>query len=90
MFLKMDFPRVPLTDDVKLFRRLVALGAELVELHLMRSPALDGFITWLKDRKDRTLSRDDIAHYQRVVVALEQTIRLMKEIDKAIPGWPLE
>jgi hypothetical protein len=45
---------------------------------------------WLKDRKGRVLSGDDISHYQRVVVALKETIRLMKEIDKAIPNWPIE
>lgn len=45
---------------------------------------------WLKDRKGRTLSSDDITHYQRVVVALKETIRLMKEIDKAIVKWPME
>ena len=44
---------------------------------------------WLKDRKGRTLSGDDIAHYQRMVVALKETIRLMKEIDAAIPKWPV-
>jgi len=45
---------------------------------------------WLKDRKGRVLSGDDITHYQRVVVALKETIRLMKEIDKAIVKWPME
>ena len=34
---------------------------------------------WLKDRRERTLSYDDINHYQKVVVALGETIRLMKE-----------
>jgi len=46
---------------------------------------------WLKDRKGRTLSKDDIAHYQKIVVALSETIRLMKEIDQVIEqhgGWP--
>jgi Type ISP C-terminal specificity domain len=46
---------------------------------------------WLKDRKGRTLSKDDIVHYQKLVVALAETIRLMKEIDKVIEadgGWP--
>ena len=44
-----------------------------------------------KDRKGRTLSKDDIAHYQKIVVALTETIRLMKEIDEVIEkhgGWP--
>ena len=46
---------------------------------------------WLKARKGRTLSKDDIAHYQKIVVALAETIRLMKEIDEVIEqhgGWP--
>jgi hypothetical protein len=46
---------------------------------------------WLKDRKGRTLSKDDIEHYHRIVVALAETIRLMKEIDDVIEqhgGWP--
>jgi predicted helicase len=46
---------------------------------------------WLKDRKGRRLSKDDIAHYQKIVVALAETIRLMKEIDEVIErhgGWP--
>lgn len=147
-FLKIDFPRVPLTSDKKLFRALVEKGRELVALHLMESPKLNEFITrfpesgdntvekvryevflmlpndprslnrvyinkkqyfegvppdvwefhiggyqvcekWLKDRKGRQLSNDDIMHYQKVVVALNETIRLMREIDEVIPGWPL-
>jgi len=48
---------------------------------------------WLKDRKGRTLSADDITHYQRIVVALNETIRLMAEIDQVIDehgGWPIK
>ena len=37
---------------------------------------------WLKDRKERTLEFDDILHYQKIIVALTETGRLMKEIDK--------
>ncbi|MDA2913080.1 N-6 DNA methylase [Acidobacteriia bacterium AH_259_A11_L15] len=44
---------------------------------------------WLKDRKGRQLSADDINHYQKIVVALNETLRLMREIDEVIPGWPL-
>jgi hypothetical protein len=137
-FLKIDFPRLPLTSDRKLFAKLIGKGEELVALHLLKSPKLYDFITsypvsgknvvekvqyakgnvwinnsqyfggvpedvwefkvggyqvcekWLKDRKERTLSGEDIAHYQRMVVALNETIRLMKEIDKTIPAWPME
>jgi len=138
-FLKIDFPRLPLTSSLELFCALAALGGELVALHLMESPKLNQHITkfvgkgnnavikvryedqtvwinstqgfhgvpenvwqfhiggyqvcekWLKDRKGRLLSADDIQHYHRIVVALYETIHLMAEIDEAIAahgGWP--
>jgi predicted helicase len=139
-FLKIDFPRLPLTSNKELFKALVAKGAELVSLHLMESPKLNSLITkypivgpnqvetlrydeanqrvyinkvqyfegvfpevwnfhiggyqvcqkWLKDRKGRTLSYDELTHYQKIVVALKETIRLMGEIDGLIPGWPVK
>ncbi|WP_099533575.1 type ISP restriction/modification enzyme [Limnothrix sp. PR1529] len=140
-FLKIDFPRVPLTRNLNLFQKLAAYGEELVSLHLMQSPKLDAFVTefegnlnpvvdaghpkyvkgkvvinkkgdgftavpeevwsfyvggyqvcqkWLKDRKGRTLSPEDITHYQRIIVALQETIQLMQKIDEAIPAFPLE
>jgi len=140
-FLKIDFPRLPLTSDLKLFHTLAAFGGELVAYHLLESLRLQNFITefpikganivekvkyihsdnriwinndqyfggvpkevwefsiggyqvckkWLKDRKGRTLSYDDIQHYQKVIVALNETIHLKTEIDKVIDsygGWP--
>jgi len=140
-FLKIDFPRLPLTGNLELFRALARFGGELVALHLLESPRLDHLITsfigarnpevekvswsqqtvwidkgqsigfrgvpeavwnfhiggyqvcekWLKDRKGRMLSDDDIAHYHKIVVALTETIRLMAEIDEVIDkhgGWP--
>lgn len=142
-FLKIDFPRLPLTGNLDLFRALARLGGELTALHLLESPKLAQPITefiggrhpevekiswsrntvwvdkaqttgfrgvrepvwnfhiggyqvcekWLKDRKGRTLTKDDIAHYHQIVVALSETIRLMAEIDKVIDqhgGWPLK
>jgi len=183
-FLKIDFPRLPLTSDKKLFAVLVAKGKELVELHLLKSAKVEDFVTtypmtgenrvekvtfvaeelisrqdaaplaknarvrtlaqaasaredrepakktdsreellaigkvwinptqyfgnvpeavwgfkiggyqvcdkWLKDRKGRTLSGEEISHYQRVVVSLKETMRLMNEIDQVIPRWPME
>jgi predicted helicase len=141
-FLKVDFPRLPLTSSKALFAALVGLGAELAALHLMEAPALETFITrfpvpgsqvveavrydeaagrvyinadqyfegvppqawgfqvggyqvlhkWLKDRKGRVLSYQDLHHYQKMVVALAETIRLMEEIDAVIlahGGWPI-
>ncbi len=46
---------------------------------------------WLKDRKGRILTDDDLSHYQKIVVALNETIRIMQEIDEVIDqhgGWP--
>ena len=37
---------------------------------------------WLKDSKDRELGFEDILHYQKIIVALTETDRIMKEIDK--------
>ena len=39
---------------------------------------------WLKDRKERTLEFDDILHYQKIIVALTETDRLMNEINKIV------
>ena len=176
-FLKIDFPRLPLTSDVGLFRALAQLGADLVALHLLeddyaaaswnrytvtaglgdhkgsplrrpittfvegdngttmgafsksacyldgrvyldtsnraRSSYFDGvpedvwnfhiggyqvLYKWLYDRRGskgqpgRTLTAEDIEHYQRIVVALKETMRLMAEIDAVIDGhsgWPI-
>lgn len=47
---------------------------------------------WLKDRRGRTLTYEDLTHYQYVVAALAETITLMGEIDDAIEahgGWPI-
>ncbi|HDZ22664.1 hypothetical protein LCGC14_0303890 [marine sediment metagenome] len=136
-FLKIDFPRLPLTGDRKLFAALCKLGGELVGLHLLEAvpaPAVNYPATgddtvakpryvdtqqrvyinddqyfepvpadvwefhvggyqvcakWLKDRKGRPLSYDDITHYRRVVTALGETIRLMSAIDAAIDHWPI-
>lgn len=39
---------------------------------------------WLKDRKGRKLSNADIEHYQKIVVALAETDKLMKKIDEIL------
>ena len=44
-FLKIDFPRLPLTGNLELFRALARLGGELTALHLLESPTLDEPIT---------------------------------------------
>lgn len=37
---------------------------------------------WLKDRKSRVLTNEDIEHYQKMIIALVETDKIMKEIDK--------
>lgn len=47
---------------------------------------------WLKDRKGRLLTYDDITHYQNVVAALDRTLTVQRELDAAVNaagGWPL-
>ncbi len=44
---------------------------------------------WMKDRRGRALSLDDVRHYQKIVVALRRTGELMQEIDTSIPQWPI-
>ncbi|NOZ61696.1 MAG: DNA methyltransferase, partial [Calditrichaeota bacterium] len=40
-YLKIDFPRVPLTANFKLFKKMGKFGKELADLHLLKSPALN-------------------------------------------------
>jgi len=147
-FLKIDFPRLPLTTNVELFRQLCKLGERLVGLHVMEESGttiitypvngnnvvqkieyleprdqqgaieqgrvyinktqyfegvpsdvwnfhVGGYQVchkWLKDRKGRALTFDDLKHYQRIIAALAETITLMEQIDEVIEehgGWPL-
>jgi len=156
-YLKIDFPRLPLTDNLELFQALALAGAKLVSLHLMKSssgnenrpdftgprrkvtkvgwtsdnggtvwidgqgtksnmkPGSSGFgpipeeiwkfnvggyqvcEKWLTDRgpkngqSGRSLNNEDIIHYQAIVVALSETVRIMEEIDEVVAeygGWP--
>ncbi|WP_221406303.1 type ISP restriction/modification enzyme [Daejeonella rubra] len=147
-FLKIDFPRVPYPENQETFWKLVKLGGEIRQIHLLESAEVNEYITqypidgdnivtkikfeenyeiidgdtvtfmdpvypmgrvyindtqyfqivpevawnfyiggyqpaqkWLKDRKGRELSFEDILHYQKIIVALKRTEELMKEID---------
>jgi len=130
-FLKIDFPRVPVTKDYKLFKKMSEYGNRLVDLHLLKSSDLDspiakfqgkgdyrvekpkydvkaGYIhinasqyfegisqavwayqiggyqicdKWLKDRKGRILSLDEIQTYCRIATAIEKTIEIQKSVD---------
>ncbi|HUY32784.1 MAG TPA: type ISP restriction/modification enzyme [Pirellulales bacterium] len=46
---------------------------------------------WLKDRKGRRLSKGQMNRYERIVAAVHETIRIMREVDAVIDqhgGWP--
>jgi hypothetical protein len=55
-FLKIDFPRVPITSDADLFRTLVHKGRELIALHLMESTKLHDRLTHYPIPGDDTVS----------------------------------
>ncbi len=140
-FLKIDFPRIPLTKNDNLFTHLATKGAELVNLHLMKSEKLANLINnyqgdhnieikqitynnsqkiivinknayftnideavwefkiggyqildkWLKDRKKANLklASDDLIYYQKIIVIVKETIKIMTEIDQIISQFPL-
>ena len=129
-FLKRDFPRIPFSQNYKLFIKLSKLGEQLSDLHLLNSKELDntsldfsakgnnkiekqiydsekvwinkdqyfdgvkeevwnyhigGYKVcekWLKDRKGRILSTEEIKTYCKIVTSLSKTIELQNEIDK--------
>lgn len=56
-FLKIDFPRVPYPEEPELFWRLVELGGELREVHLLKSPKVEEFITQYPEDGDNHVSR---------------------------------
>jgi predicted helicase len=138
-FLKIDFPRVPLTSNKQLFWELATKGDRLVQLHLMKKTGTEisnypidvsnlveqvkynetqqqiwindqqyfanipkhiwnfyigGYQVcqkWLKNRKGRELSFDDLVHYQNIISILGETIEIMNDIDQIITkhgGFP--
>lgn len=68
-------------------QRFTGVDPETWEMHIGGYQPLE---KWLKDRKGRTLTVDDIQHYLRMIIALRETRRLMSEIDDLIPGWPID
>jgi Type ISP C-terminal specificity domain len=45
---------------------------------------------WLKDRKGRALSFEDVKHYQRIIKILSETDRIMKTITMTLEGVAAE
>lgn len=138
-FLKIDFPRIPFTDDKKIFKQLSNLGAELINVHLLQDSELDDSLgefigkgnsivekpvfamekktgklyinktqyfnnvpqdvyefyiggyqvidKYLKDRKGRALSYEEITNAEKTINALAFTIKQMAKIDKYTKDW---
>ena len=93
-FLKIDFPRLPLTSNRELFRSMARLGNKLIALHLLESPNLGKNISEFVGGRNPEVEKITYARktvWLDIVVALNETIRLMAEIDKVIEkhgGWP--
>ncbi|MDM8541378.1 N-6 DNA methylase [Desulfococcaceae bacterium HSG9] len=51
-FLKIDFPRIPFTDDFNSFKAFSDLGAELIEHHLMKKPYPDNQVSFPLEGND--------------------------------------
>ncbi len=56
-FLKVDFPRVPYPQDAEKFWKLVELGGELRQLHLLESSVVEKFITGYPEDGDNVVNR---------------------------------
>ncbi|PQJ81939.1 type ISP restriction/modification enzyme [Polaribacter glomeratus] len=56
-FLKIDFPRVPYPKDTKTFWKLVQLGGEIRQLHLLESEKVNDFITNYTGEGDNVIRR---------------------------------
>jgi len=138
-FLRTDFPRVPITNNLSSFSLLENLGKRLVNLHLLNSLEINppdcrfqvagsngvesggsglryqaenarvyinadqyfapvppevweyqigGYQVcdkWLKDRRGRRLSLEEIQTYCRIVTAIGKTIEIQQEIDELYP-----
>lgn len=161
-FLKIDFPKIPFTQDYELFKALAQRGEQLSKLHLLKSKDLESPIAkfyrrgscevkkvkfieadqvgpeidfprldyidseeggpgfkkrgiviineenqffgpineevwnyhvggyqvldkWLKSRKDRLLSQDEIKNFCKMVASISKTIEIQKEIDRLYP-----
>ncbi|MHA1382108.1 MAG: type ISP restriction/modification enzyme, partial [Candidatus Helarchaeota archaeon] len=130
VLLGIDYPRIPFTKNVKLFKQLSEIGKKLSDLHLMESKfeskvkfdnigsnivekieyendkihinndqffegitediwnfCVGGYNvleSWLKYRKKRQLSSNEIEHFIQVIEIIKQSIKHMTKIDELI------
>lgn len=131
-FLKLDYPRIPVTKDYAKFNLIADYGERLINIHLFKSQDLEKPVAkyfgkgdnivkklefndekiwinesnyfspvseiiynkkiglyqvchkWLKDRKGKELTLDEVQTYCKIVTALEKTIEIQKQIDEVI------
>jgi len=57
----------------------IRVAPEVWNYHIGGYQVLD---KWLKDRKDKVLSSEDVNHYLKIIAALKLTIEAQKEIDE--------
>ena len=62
-FLRADFPRVPLPDNLDLFRELAGLGSELAAAHLLEAPGLRNALLGFPVAGDNTIARAHPKYY---------------------------
>lgn len=134
--LRIDFPKIPLTNDYEIFKEMSNLGKELVEIHLLKSESLQKDLAkypvagsdraeevkyqekdekvyinkeqyfanipgeiwqyhigayqvlekWLKDRRERSLTSEEIEHYLKIATAIKLTIEVQRKIDEIYPS----
>lgn len=131
VFIKRDFPRIPLPPNIGKMKKLASLGQKLIDLHLMhtspsREPGypiagdncvefvdfkenrvyinkrqyfsdipenvwdykIGGYQIadkWLKDRKGKVLTFDDLQHYIAVIGLIENSLEVQQKIDLEVP-----
>jgi predicted helicase len=127
---KIESREMPYPTDISVFWKLVSLGGELRQLHLLTCSLVEKYITqypvdgnnfvdeieyrnnkihinktqyfdnvpetawqffignyqpaqkWLLDRKGKRLSKEEILLYKKIIVALNETERIIGQIDK--------
>jgi len=97
-FLRIDYPRIPITQDEKVFNALSELGRELVSIHLLRdsydcspnaelSMRIGGYELprkYIEDRKHREMTELEKAHLKAIRLILARTYEIRGSIDGVI------
>lgn len=70
-FLKIDFPRLPLTKNDKLFTTLAKPGETLVNLHLMKSEQLNNLITKYQGYEEKVTLKNSFVRWAKFVLLID-------------------